>query len=203
MNKIEDIVQELWEEADAAGESYFPHEYLYRMIQEGKLDDDFEIDPKNSWMLAAAEKNLPIYVPGWEDSTLGNMFASLCMKGDIQNPNCVKGGVQYMMELCDWYRRTVGDKPSIGFVQLGGGISGDFPICAVPLLLSDMKEEDTPLWAYFAQISDSTTSFGSYSGAVPNEKITWQKLGKETPRFVIESDFTIVAPLMFAYVLGW
>ena len=41
------------------------------------------------------------------------------------------------------------------------------------------------------------------SGAVPNEKITWGKLGIDTPRFIIESDATIVAPLIFASVLGW
>jgi deoxyhypusine synthase len=38
---------------------------------------------------------------------------------------------------------------------------------------------------------------------VPNEKITWGKLGVKTPKHVIESDATIVAPLMFAYLLGW
>jgi deoxyhypusine synthase len=38
---------------------------------------------------------------------------------------------------------------------------------------------------------------------VPNEKITWGKLAKDTPSFIIESDATIVVPLIFAYVLGW
>ena len=66
----------------------------------------------------------------------------------------------------------------------------------------DLQRESVPLWAYFCQISDSTTSYGSYSGAVPNEKITWGKLGKDTPKFIIESDATIVAPLIFAYILG-
>ncbi|MGH7885522.1 MAG: deoxyhypusine synthase family protein, partial [Thermodesulfobacteriota bacterium] len=70
-------------------------------------------------------------------------------------------------------------------------------------LIQDMKKTDTPLWSYFCQISDSTTSYGSYSGAVPNEKITWGKLAIDTPKFVIESDATIVAPLIFAYLLGW
>ena len=51
-------------------------------------------------------------------------------------------------------------------------------------------------------ISDSTTSYGSYSGAVPNEKITWGKLGQKTPKFIVESDATIVAPLIFSWVLG-
>ena len=201
MKVIEDIVIEYFREADAAGESYFPHEYLYRMIRDGRLDDDFEIDPAHSWMLAAAEKDLPIYVPGWEDSTLGNMFAAHCIKGDFAS-SIVKGGVEYMMDLAEWYQREM-DGPGIGFFQIGGGIAGDFSICVVPMLKVDLgMDEKIPFWAYFCQIGDSTTSFGSYSGAVPNEKITWDKLAPETPRFMIESDATIVAPLIFSYVLG-
>ena len=79
--------------------------------------------------------------------------------------------------------------------------TGDFAIRVVPMLQQDM-EVDTKLWSYFCQISDSTTSYGSYSGAPPNEKITWGKIGEDTPRFIIESDATLVAPLLFAYVLG-
>ena len=200
MHTIEEIIKEYWHEAKEAGESYFPHEYLYRMIRDGRLDDDHEIDPKNSWMLAAAEKDLPIYVPGWEDSTLGNMFASLCIEGDLPH-DIVKGGVEYMMDLAEWYKREARGA-GIGFFQIGGGIAGDFPICVVPMLRVDLKDEETPYWSYFCQISDSTTSYGSYSGAVPNEKITWSKLSPQTPRFVIESDASIVAPLMFGYILG-
>ena len=102
--------------------------------------------------------------------------------------------------LIDWYKQNSKDE-SIGFFQIAGGIAGDFPICVVPLIQQDLQE-DCKLWGYFCQISDSTTSYGSYSGAVPNEKITWGKLSEETPRFVIESDASIVAPLVFAYVLG-
>jgi deoxyhypusine synthase len=106
------------------------------------------------------------------------------------------------MELVKWYRAK-SKNSSIGFFQIGGGIAGDFPICVVPLLNQDLVTEQVPEWGYFCQISDSTTSYGSYSGAVPNEKITWGKLRATTPRFIIESDATIVAPLIFAKVLGW
>ena len=54
--------------------AYFPHEFLYRILLDGKLK--YQIDEKDSWVLAAAQKGLPIWVPGWEDSTLGNTFAS-------------------------------------------------------------------------------------------------------------------------------
>ena len=151
-------------------------------------------------MVAAAEKNLPMVVPGWEDSTLGNMFAAACIQKTVGSPQIVKSGVEYMIAFSDWYQKT--QKTPLGFFQIGGGIAGDFPICVVPMLHQDLKKPGVPLWGYFCQISDSTTSYGSYSGAVPNEKITWGKLGSETPRFVIESDATIVAPLVFAYVLG-
>ncbi len=198
--RLQKHIFQIWKEADVAGERFFPHEYMYKLLLSGALEQYYEIDPKNSWMLAAAEKNLPIIVPGWEDSTMGNIFASYCIKGEL-NPSLVKSGIEYMMWLADYYTETAGDE-GIGFFQIGGGIAGDFPICVVPMLYQDMEREDTPFWSYFCQISDSTTSYGSYSGAIPNEKITWGKLGIETPKFVIESDATIVAPLIFAWLLG-
>jgi deoxyhypusine synthase len=202
MRRIERAVGEHWMADDKAGKRGFPHEYLFRVLLSGKLKPLYQIDPKDSWMMAAAEKNLPMFVPGWEDSTLGNMYAAHCLKGEIQHPGTIKTGVEYMMALADWYR-TVAPTTPIGFFQIGGGIAGDFPICVVPMLEQDMKMEGVPRWAYFCQISDSTTSYGSYSGAVPNEKITWGKLAAETPKYIVESDASIVAPLMFAYILDW
>ena len=202
MRRIENIVLEDWLEADAAGERLFPHEFLYRVLKSRRLEEFYEIDPKDSWMLAAAHANLPIFVPGWEDSTLGNVFAAHCLNGRIKSAQTVRGGVEYMMALADWYQKT-SKTASIGFFQIGGGIAGDFPICVVPMLHQDLRVANVPLWGYFCQVSDSTTSYGSYSGAVPNEKITWGKLGADTPKFVIESDATIVVPLIFAKVLGW
>ncbi|HTW25402.1 MAG TPA: deoxyhypusine synthase family protein [Candidatus Baltobacteraceae bacterium] len=202
MRRIERIVIEEWREADRNGKRYLPHEFLYKILNAGKLKQFHQIDPKNSWMIAAAERNLPLFVPGWEDSTLGNMFAAQVISGGVKNATTVRGGVEYMVELARWYMDTA-TKNSLGFFQIGGGIAGDFPICVVPMLHQDLKKEHVPLWGYFCQISDSTTSYGSYSGAVPNEKITWGKLSVDTPRFIIESDATIVAPLVFAYVLGW
>ena len=201
IRRIEKAILDEWMAADQAGESYFPHEFMYRILLSGKLEQFYQIDPKNSWMLAAAQKNLPIIVPGWEDSTTGNIFASHVIDGNIKNVHTVKGGIQYMMYLADHYTEVT-KTASLGFFQIGGGIAGDFPICVVPMLHQDLQRTEVPLWGYFCQISDSTTSYGSYSGAVPNEKITWGKLGIETPKYIIESDASIVAPLVFAIVLG-
>jgi len=201
IRRIEGAVLEEWERADKGNQQYFPHEFMYKILRSGVLKQHYQIDPKDSWLLAAAEKNLPMFVPGWEDSTLGNIFAAHCMAGDVKNVHTVRTGIEYMMILAEWYKKK-SKQASIGFFQIGGGIAGDFPICVVPMLQQDLQLADTPRWGYFCQISDSTTSYGSYSGAVPNEKITWGKLSASTPKFIIESDATIVAPLIFAHVLG-
>ena len=196
------MVIEEWVAAAQKKERGFPHEFLFKILKECRLKKFYEIDPGDSWMIAAAHKDLPMFVPGWEDSTLGNIYAARCITGAISDVHTVRSGIEYMIALAEWYRRMSQDS-SIGFFQIGGGIAGDFPICVVPMLNQDVVRELVPEWGYFCQISDSTTSFGSYSGAVPNEKITWGKLNVDTPKYIIESDATIVAPLIFAKVLGW
>jgi len=199
--RIQKHIYKIWKDAEDKGERFFPHEFMYKMLLSGVLEEYYDTDPTNSWMLAAAEKNIPIIVPGWEDSTMGNIFASYCIKGDLK-ASTMKSGIEYMISLSEWYRANSTGK-GVGFFQIGGGIAGDFPICVVPMMYQDLEWTDVPFWSYFCQVSDSTTSYGSYSGAVPNEKITWGKLDIHTPKFIVESDATIVVPLIFAYILGW
>ncbi len=206
MRHLEQRLIERWKTASAGGERKFPYEYLFDVIRSGELEEHYQLDPRDSWMLAAAEKGIPVYSPGWEDSTTGNIFAAMVMKGTLPDHLCVKSGTEQMQHLADWYiDNMAGERdgsPSVGFFQVGGGIAGDFAICAVPMLIQDLKKNDTRFWGYFCQASDACTSYGGYSGAVPNEKITWGKLEAGTPKFMIESDATIVVPLIFAYVLG-
>ncbi|MGG5508056.1 MULTISPECIES: deoxyhypusine synthase family protein [unclassified Myroides] len=198
--KIQHHIEKIWKDAQAQGKRYFPHEYMYQLLLSGVLEEDYEIDPKNSWMLAAAERNLPIVVPGWEDSTMGNIFASYIIKGELQ-ASTVKSGIEYMVWLAEFYEKNAIDQ-GIGFFQIGGGIAGDFSMCVAPMLVQDLEKDQVLKWRYYCQITDSTTSYGSYSGCIPNEKITWGKLDVDTPSYVIESDATIVAPLIFAWILG-
>lgn len=200
IRRIEKQVLALWQKADKEGKSYFPYEFMYQLIESGSIEKNYQIDPRDSWVVAACQKKIPIYTPGWEDSTLGNIFVSHVISKEISSFGVIKSGLEQMAHLIDWYKAN-SKSESIGFFQIAGGIAGDFPICVVPLIHQDLQE-DCRYWGYFCQISDSTTSYGSYSGAIPNEKITWGKLDINTPRFVIESDASIVAPLMFAYILG-
>lgn len=203
MRHMERRLIERWAAACEAGERKMPFQFLFDLLQSGELEPYYQIDPAHSWMLAAAEMATPVWSPGWEDSTTGNMFAANVMLGKVPHHQCVLSGTEQFSHLMEWYRANHGGGavPSVGFFQIGGGIAGDFAICAVPSILLDLQEE-VPYWGYFAQITDAASSYGGYSGAPPNEKITWGKLEPATPKFFINSDATIVAPLIFAYLLG-
>lgn len=190
----------LWQAAAEDGPR-MPYEFLYQLLADGVLAPHLQAPREESWVVAAWEKGLPIYSPGFEDSTLGNIFAARVIEKKVASHHAVAAGTAQMERLVEWYLENDRDG-GVGFFQIGGGIAGDFAICAVPLIIQDLQR-DCRFWQYFAQISDSTTSYGSYSGAAPNEKITWYKLDVDAPKFMINSDASIVAPLIFAYVLGW
>jgi deoxyhypusine synthase len=204
MRHVEGRLLELWAHAAREGIRKHPWEFMYDLLDDPALPQFFQIDPDHSWLLAAKEAGIPVYAPGWEDSTLGNIFSANVKVGKILHHQCVKSGTEQFHHLIDWYLENHGEQdglPSVGFFQIGGGIAGDFAICVVPCIIQDLKRE-VPFWGYFCQITDAEVSYGGYSGAVPNEKITWGKLAVDTPKFLVKSDATIVAPLIFAYVLG-
>ncbi len=230
MRHLEERLIGAWSRAAERGERKFESEFLFEVLSDKSLAKHYQIPKTDSWMLAAKEVGIPVFSPGWEDSTTGNMFAAAVWRGDVANHQVVKSGTEQMTALMTWYLEASGydeakrksaaatkakakgkkarggglalPHPSVGFFQVGGGIAGDFAICAVPTMIQDLEMTDVPFWGYFAQISDAVTSYGGYSGAPPNEKITWGKLDVATPKFMIQSDATIVAPLIFAYLLG-
>jgi deoxyhypusine synthase len=200
MRGIDERILKLWQKAGAEGKRHSPWEFVRQLVKDDGIADVYQAPPEHSWVLAAHEMDLPVFVPGWEDSTLGNVFTSYVAMGKLPRHDIVTTGTEQMEELAQWYRAQADENTPVGFFQIGGGIAGDFPICVVPMIIQDMKQA-APFWAYFCQIGDSITSYGSYSGAVPNEKISWGKIEESTPRFMINSDATIVAPLIFGYVL--
>jgi deoxyhypusine synthase len=145
---------------------------------------------------------IPVFVPGWSDSTTGNMFTASVKKGEIKTGyNAVVSDAEQFAILANWYESQItesGESPA--FLQIGGGIAGDWPICVVPSLRQD-ENKDVPHWGYFCQVCDAPASYGGYSGAPPNEKITWDKVSSQTPRFAIQSDASIVLPLILDYLL--
>ncbi|MDP7069439.1 MAG: deoxyhypusine synthase family protein [Candidatus Peribacteraceae bacterium] len=199
MIEMSDALLELWSKAAEKGESKFHWEYIYDLIRTGFFRDKNDIPMEDSWVIAACEQNIPIYTPGVEDSTLGNMYCAYVMQGVVKSHSAMKSGTEQFEHLTNWYRETQKDHP-IGFFQIGGGIAGDFAMCVVPSILQDHYLE-CRRWRYFCHIGDAVTSYGGYSGCPANEKVTWHKLDVDTPNFTINSDASIVAPLVFSYVM--
>ena len=203
MRHLEKRLLDCWARAAETGIRKTPAGFLFEVLDDPTLAEHYQIDPDRSWMLAAKEMNVPVFAPGWEDSTTGNIFTANVMAGNLPDHSCVHSGTEQFQALIEWYLENHGrgELPSVGFFQIGGGIAGDFAICAVPCITQDLQTE-VPYWGYFCQITDAQPSYGGYSGAPANEKITWGKLETTTPRFEINSDAAIVAPLVCAWVLG-
>jgi len=205
-------LEKMWEKAEEDKERYFPHEYFRRLYSEGLAVPDIEsrseaIAKQTSWTYAAYSRNIPIIIPGFEDSTMGNIFAGTTYTGQHQtmpvkwSHNVMKNGIEYMHYMYDWYQENATGE-GIAFLQLGGGIAADFPICVVPSLKHDLQLHDVMDWKGFIEIGSSPMSYGSYSGAGGKEKITWDKLSVDSKYAIIQSDATLVAPLMIAIIMG-
>jgi deoxyhypusine synthase len=97
-------IYKIWKDADDAGERYLPHEFMYKMLLSGVLEEYYEIDLKDSWMYAAAEKNLPIIQDG--KIVLWEIFFSYVIKGDLK-VSTMKSGIEYMTFLADWYPKIL------------------------------------------------------------------------------------------------
>ena len=205
---MEPHLLKMWQEAESTGERYFPHEYFRRLFAEKLIQPDPKANPDDCWTYAAYKKNVPIVIPGFEDSTMGNVFASRCYKGRYApkdhvsiDQSVMKTGIEYFNWLCDWYMEE-SKKAPIAFLQLGGGIAGDFPICAVPSLKDDLGQAGKVRdWAGFIEIGSSPMSYGSYSGAGGKEKITWEKLSTKSYYNIIQSDVTVAFPWIAAVLL--
>jgi deoxyhypusine synthase len=146
MLTFEELMIELWENAEEEEVARFPWEYNFDLIRSGKLEPHYQKDPSESWMVAAAEKDIPVYSPGFEDSTMGNIFTAAVIRGDLEAHDVVRSGTEQMQHLVEWYLENCGGQ-GIGFFQIGGGIAGDFAICAVPLIIEDLERTDTPVWS--------------------------------------------------------
>lgn len=205
---MEPHLLKMWQEAQEKKERYFPHEYFKRLFEEELIQPDPQANPDDCWTYAAYEKDIPIVIPGFEDSTMGNIFAGYTYSGPhkqngdvVLDGTIVKSGLEYFHLMADWYMEE-SKKAPIAFLQLGGGIAADFPICTVPFLKGDLKVKGKVRdWAGFIEIGSSPMSYGSYSGAGGKEKITWGKLSTESYYQIIQSDVTVAFPWIAAILL--
>jgi deoxyhypusine synthase len=221
VRKILPELEKLWRKAEAENKSHLWHQYFFQLFEEGLIEKDSAAKEEDCWLHEAWKHNIPVFVPGAEDSTMGNIFTQACYDGDHPflskykhpdgpiSPFIIKPSFAYMHRLAEWYMDNTKDS-SIAFLQLGGGIASDFPICVVPHIKHDYLADETMeikdklvrAWAGFMEIHSSPMSFGSYSGAGFKEKITWDKFAPDAFGLQICGDYTEHFPDIAAIILG-
>ncbi len=213
-------LEKLWREAEKTGKYLLWHEYFFQLFERKMITFDPTANPNDCWLYQAYLYKIPVFVPGAEDSTMGNIFTHASYNGNHPilskyklekpiNPDVVLHSFRYMHRLAEWYMDNT-KKKSLAFLQLGGGIAADFPICVVPHIKKDflwdqtekIQEKVVRSWAGFIEIHSSPMSFGSYSGAGFKEKITWEKFDIEAFGEQIFGDFTEHFPDIAAIILG-
>jgi deoxyhypusine synthase len=65
MRHLEHHMVECWSRADGEGKRYLPHEYIYQLLELGVLESKFQINPRDSRVMAAYEKKLQQVVTAW------------------------------------------------------------------------------------------------------------------------------------------
>jgi len=104
-----------------------------------------------------------------------------------------------MAGLIEWYRAEFCQGIERHSSRSAGGIAGDFPICVVPLITQDLREK-CRLWAISARFPTARRRMAPTAGRAEPKRSPGEAEAA-TPRFVIESDASIVAPDV-AYILG-
>lgn len=217
------LFEKMWRAAHRGKERRLWHEYFFDLFTWKMITPEQMTNPRDCWLYQAWLHKIPIFVPGYEDSTMGNIFTYYCFNGTHPflkrykqrkpiNNDVVLPGTAYMHSLVQMYMNATrgGKKNWLAFLQLGGGIAADFPICVVPHLKKDYLAEESlqkqkrliPPWAGFVEIFSSPMSYGSYSGAGGKEKITWSKLNPDAYMMQIQGDYTMHFPPIAALVLG-
>ncbi|MEX1363074.1 MAG: deoxyhypusine synthase family protein, partial [Nannocystaceae bacterium] len=92
-----------WQRACEDGTAKMPSEYLWDLLDDPQVRSRFALPAEDSWVLAARERGVPIFTPGWEDSSLGNAFSAFVMKGDLPHHRCIMPGTEVMTRLMRWY----------------------------------------------------------------------------------------------------
>src|SRR6056297_1295740 len=129
MRHIEHRLVVMWKKAAEERAARPPAEFMFELLDQHDLEEHFQVPREHSWVAACKDKQIPIFVPGIEDSTLGNIFTARVIDGSVANHRALATGTEQMQRLVEWYQQQCQNGP-IGFFQIGGGIAGDFPICA-------------------------------------------------------------------------
>ncbi len=142
------------------------------------------LEDENSFLKAAAIKNVPVFCPAIADSILG-LQAWLYSQEHELNIDCLRD-VQEIVELASNAKEP-------GAVLLGGGVPKNFIFQSMLLTPKSFK--------YAIQITMDRPEHGGLSGATLEEAKSWGKVTPDAKLVTVIGDVTVIFPLLVASVL--
>ena len=161
--------------ADRKPASLFPARILLPDPVAGRLEQYYEIDPKDSWLLAAAQNATcrSSFPAGRTPRSATCSLATASRRDQKSSYGAHRHRVHDVRWPAGTGRRAKKHPSGSSRSAAASPATSRSAWCRCSHRTCN---SGVPRWGYFCQISDSTTSYGSYSGAIPNEKITWGKL---------------------------
>lgn len=144
-----------------------------------------KLDDPDSFVRAAYEKNVPIYVPAFGDSILGLQLWLFSQMKKIY--------IDDMGDLGE-IQRSAWDSDLAGAFFLGGGVPKNY------IFQSRLMSPKT--FDYAIQITMDRVETGGLSGASLSEAISWGKVDQESRMTTVVSDVTIALPLIYSATLS-
>jgi len=173
---FEDQIQPMFAEVTKKGARISSAELLRRIGS--------HLEDENSFVKAAATKNVPVFCPAIADSILG-LQAWLYSQEHELNIDCLRD-VQEMVELASNAKEP-------GAVLLGGGVPKNFIFQSMLLTPKSFK--------YAIQVTMDRPEPGGLSGATLEEAKSWGKVTPDAKLVTVIGDVTVILPLLVASVL--
>jgi deoxyhypusine synthase len=160
----------------------------------GKMVKEKAKYPEKSFVVAAHEQNVPIYIPAISDSSIGLNMVPLLFENRITVPNVVLDVAESAAIL--WKSKVSGG------LELGGGVPKNFFQQTGPTLYQILKIKEGGQ-DYLVQFTDARPDTGGLSGATLQEGKSWGKIRTaHAGNVIVYGDTSIYFPILCAYVLS-
>src|SRR5919106_5917615 len=160
----------------------------------GKAVKENSKHPEKSFVVAAYEHNVPIFIPAISDSSLGLNMVPLLFDNRATIPNVIMDIAESAAIL--WKSEVSGG------LELGGGVPKNFFQQTGPALYQILKLKEGGQ-DYLIQLTDARADTGGLSGATLQEGKSWGKIRtSHKGNVVVYGDSSVYFPILCSYVMS-
>jgi len=150
--------------------------------------------PERSFVVAAAQHDVPIYTSSPGDSSIGMNLIIPQLHGQDVNLNPMLDVIETAA--------IVRDADLNGVVEIGGGSPKNFYLQTQPTLHQILMDTSKGGHDYFLQLTTDSPHWGGLSGATPSEARSWGKLkDAHENNVVVYSCASLTFPLIAQYAM--